>query len=65
MKIVLNIATVIIGALLGLLYYKFVGCRSGACPITSNIWSSIIFGAVFGYLLLSPMIPKIMKIIKK
>ncbi len=38
-----------IGGLLGYLYYKKVGCPSGACPITSNRYSSILFGAFIGF----------------
>ena len=41
---------VIIGALLGFAYYRFVGCASGSCPITSNPWASTIYGAVMGYM---------------
>ncbi len=40
-----------LGALGGFLYYAFVGCTSGSCPITSNPWISTIWGAVMGYLL--------------
>jgi hypothetical protein len=28
------------GAALGFLYYKLIGCRSGACPIAGNPWIS-------------------------
>jgi len=42
---------VIAGAVLGLAYYKFVGCASGACPLTSNPWFSAGYGAVLGALL--------------
>ena len=46
------IARVVIGAvaggLLGYGLYRFVGCSSGACPITSNPWVSTIFGMVIG-----------------
>ncbi|MEA5038930.1 MAG: DUF6132 family protein [Clostridiaceae bacterium] len=41
----------ILGAGLGFLYYKFVGCPTGACPITSNPYASTIYGAVIGLLL--------------
>lgn len=42
------IAGIAVGALLGFLYYRFVGCRTGACPITSNPFASIVFGALLG-----------------
>ncbi|MBT3168463.1 MAG: hypothetical protein HN952_04335 [Candidatus Cloacimonetes bacterium] len=61
MKILLNVATIVIGAVAGWLYYKFVGCRTGACPLTSNPYSSMIFGAIFGYLFLSSFVEKILK----
>ena len=40
------------GAIGGFLYYYFVGCQSGTCPITSNPYISIAYGALMGYLLL-------------
>ena len=39
---------IFIGAAGGYLYYRVIGCRSGACPITSNPWASTIYGAVIG-----------------
>ncbi|MGC8864416.1 MAG: DUF6132 family protein [Bacteroidales bacterium] len=42
---------VLIGAVGGYLYYIKIGCNSGSCPITSNPWMSIIWGAIMGYLL--------------
>jgi hypothetical protein len=42
---------IIIGALAGFAYYKFIGCPSGACPLTSNPIISTIYGAVMGGLL--------------
>ena len=37
-----------LGAVLGFLYYKFVGCATGSCPITRNPWTSTLYGAVIG-----------------
>ena len=42
---------VVIGAVLGYGYYRFVGCRTGACPITANPYISTLYGALMGYLL--------------
>jgi len=39
---------VFIGAAGGFLFYRFVGCKTGACPITSNPWISTIYGAIIG-----------------
>ena len=39
------------GAAVGFLYYRFVGCRSGTCAITSNPYISTLYGAVLGLLL--------------
>ena len=40
-----------VGAIGGFLYYRFVGCVSGACPITSNPYISTVYGGVIGTLL--------------
>jgi len=40
---------VVIGGILGFLYYSFVGCSSGSCAITSNPYLSIMFGGFFGF----------------
>ena len=42
---------VLLGAAAGYAYYRFVGCASGACPITSNPWISTAYGAGLGLLL--------------
>jgi len=40
---------VFIGAGIGLLYWKFIGCTSGTCPLTSNPFSTtFIFGLMGG-----------------
>jgi len=38
----------VVGGLVGYGIYRFVGCSSGACPITSNPWVSTIVGMVIG-----------------
>ena len=43
----------IIGAALGFAYYRFIGCTSGSCPITSNPWASMIYGAIMGFMVAS------------
>ena len=42
-----------VGGGLGFAYYKFVGCSSGACPLTSNPVISTVYGSVVGALLAS------------
>ena len=49
----LAIIGVVIGAVGGYLYYHFVGCAGGTCPITSKPVNSTLYGAVMGGLLLS------------
>jgi hypothetical protein len=42
---------IVIGGLAGFANYKFVGCATGACPLSSNPWIAIVFGMVFGGLI--------------
>jgi len=44
------IAYPLIGGILGFGYYKLVGCKSGSCPITSNPFISILYGALLGFM---------------
>ena len=39
-----------VGAILGYAWHRFIGCRSGACPITANPYISTAYGALIGYL---------------
>ncbi len=42
---------VVVGGGLGFAYYKFVGCSTGTCPLTSNPVLSILYGTIVGVLL--------------
>ena len=43
----------VIGAIAGFIYWKYVGCLTGTCAITSNPIRSTIYFAVLGALLFS------------
>jgi hypothetical protein len=49
-KHILIILFTIAGAAGGFLYWKFVGCQSGSCPIKSVWYLSTLWGLAFGYL---------------
>ena len=46
-----KILFVTLGAIGGFLYWRFVGCTSGTCPITSNWYTSVPYGMLFGWLI--------------
>jgi hypothetical protein len=48
-----TVLSVVLGAVAGLAYQRFIGCRTGTCPITSNPYISTLYGAVMGFLLSS------------
>jgi len=52
-KMLTKILAVAAGSGIGFLVYKFIGCRTGTCPITSNPWTSVIWGGLIGFLLAS------------
>ena len=53
-KIIQNRKFEIIGGIIGIiggyLYWKYVGCISGTCPIQANWYSMVPYGLVFGIL---------------
>lgn len=52
-KNLLAAAGIVAGAIGGYLYWKFIGCNSGTCAITSKPLNSTLYGAVMGGLLFS------------
>ena len=36
------------GAAIGFLIYRFVGCKTGACPITASPWTSMLVWGIVG-----------------
>jgi hypothetical protein len=49
----LSIIGAVIGAVGGFTYWKFIGCASGTCKITSNPLNSTLYFALLGALTLS------------
>lgn len=41
---------IVVGTLGGYLYWYYIGCTSGTCPIQSNWHTSSLYGALMGYL---------------
>lgn len=48
----------LVGAILGFLYWYFVGCSNGSCAITSSPINSTIYGAIMGFLLIGIIKPE-------
>lgn len=49
-KYKLGVLGLALGSVSGWLYWKFVGCSSGSCAITSVWYNSTLYGAVMGWL---------------
>ncbi|HRN92352.1 MAG TPA: DUF6132 family protein [Ferruginibacter sp.] len=48
---------ILAGAVGGYLYYQYIGCLSGTCPITSRPMPSTLYGAVMGGLAFNLFVP--------
>lgn len=46
-----GLAGALVGAGCGYLLYRFVGCRTGTCPLTSNWPISTLYGSAVGAVL--------------
>ncbi len=42
------IIAAVVGAVGGYLYYRFIGCATGTCAITSNPYISTLYGGIIG-----------------
>lgn len=47
-NILLTLAGIVLGAVGGYLYYHYIGCNTGTCPITSKPLNSTLYGALLG-----------------
>ena len=54
---IITIIGIVIGAIAGWVYWKFIGCESGTCAITSKPLNSTIYGAILGALLFNAAAP--------
>lgn len=52
-KIIKYSLAIVIGGLLGYIYWSEIGCNSGGCAITSDPVNSTLYGAVLGGLIVS------------
>jgi len=52
-KHIFKIIFTIVGAACGFIYWKYVGCSSGTCPIKSVWYLSTLYGGIMGFLVSS------------
>ena len=48
-----RVLAVLLGGAGGFAFYRFIGCKTGTCPITDNPWISTLYGALIGWLMIS------------
>ena len=46
----LIIILTIAGAAAGFIYWKYIGCLTGSCPVKSRWYLMVLYGALVGYL---------------
>ena len=51
------IALPLVGSAGGWLYYRYVGCTTDTCAVTSSLWLSTGFGYILGSLLYTVLRP--------
>lgn len=45
-----SVVGLLVGAAVGFAMYRFVGCRTGACPLTANPWVAMAIWGLMGAL---------------
>lgn len=50
-KLIFRIIITVLGVIAGYLYWRYIGCASGTCPIKSKWYLSSLYGGVFAYLI--------------
>ena len=43
-----SILGAVVGAAIGFAIYRFVGCKTGACPLTASPWTSMLVWGIVG-----------------
>ena len=56
--ILVYLAGAVSGAVAGYLYYHFVGCASGTCPLVSRPLPATLYGSLFGLAVGGLFVPK-------
>jgi hypothetical protein len=46
----ISVIFLLMGGILGFLYWKFVGCSTGSCPIKSHWYTMTLYGLIMGWL---------------
>ncbi len=57
-KWLIYVGMILLGALAGYIYWYYIGCNSGTCPLTSSWKRSSLTGGFIGYLLSDTFINK-------
>ena len=46
-----SVVGAVVGMAVGYVLYRFVGCKTGACPLTANPWVAMAIWGLMGLLL--------------
>ena len=48
-----SILGAVVGAAIGFAMYRFVGCKTGTCPLTASPWTSMLVWGIVGAMIAS------------